>query len=178
MSKSIFTTLEEGSFEVVHIGNEVILDLPVWMEGLGEVFTDEEKMLEWARKNEILLPMLQTAIQAVLISLRAVARPGVKTYKNVNDFNQAIKLLGDDAPYYDKDSKKLTISKNIIADSVDAQDRVNDFVWKELKKPGEKKAISEDQALEALAKSGKSDEELLEMLMKKIAEKKSAEAGQ
>jgi hypothetical protein len=173
MAKSIFTTLEEGTFEVNHIGNEVILNLPEWMEELGEIFTDEEKMLEWAKSNEILLPMLQTAIQAVLISLRAVARPTSKTYKNLAAYKAAYNELSDVANYH-CDDKKLTISKNIVIDSQGAQARVDEFVWKELKKPGQTKVISEDAALEALAKSGKSDEELMEMLLAKIAAKKAA----
>lgn len=175
MAKSIFTTLEEGSFEVVHIGNEVILDLPQWMEGLNEVFESEEGMLEWAQDNEIVLPMLQTAVQAVLISLRAVARPTVKGYNSLHDYEiESAAHRSIEGENYTYNDKTLTISRNIIDDIVGCQDRVNDFVWKTVKKPGQVKVISEDQALEALAKSGKSDAELMAMLMAKIEAKKGA----
>lgn len=174
MAKSIFTTLEEGTLEVVHIGNEIIINLPEWFTEAGEVFESEEGMLKWAQDNEFLLPALQSAIQAKLIDIRAVARPTTKTYGSLEKFNEARAALKDPQNYHiDDRPTKLQISKNIIADKVNAQNRVYDHVWAQVKRPGAKTVISEDKALETLAASGKSDEELMELLRKKIEAKKA-----
>ena len=175
MAKSIWTTLEEGTFEVKHIGNEVILDLPEWFSEVNGIFDQEDKMVKWAMDNEIMLPALQSAVQAKLIDLRAVARPITKTYGSLEKFNEARELLADPENYHIDDRlSKLQISKNILADNVNAQDRVLDHVWKEVKKPGSGTVISEDKALETLAASGKTDEEIMALLVAKIAAKKAA----
>ena len=121
MAKSFHNIIAEGTIEVSHQGEDVTLNLPEWLKAANGLLEDEEKLLEWATEQEILLPALQSGIQKVIIDIRAAARPNIDT--------------------------KTGATKSIKADIENAQERIDNFVWKAVPKPGTKTKKSDAELL-------------------------------
>lgn len=119
MAKSFHSIISSGDIEVMHKGEEVALKLPAWLIAADGKLEDEAQLLKWAQEQEVLLPALQSAIQKVIIEIRASARPA------------------------DSEDKPISIISDIIA----AQERVDNFVWKATPKPGQSKAVLATDAL-------------------------------
>lgn len=140
-------------FDVQHEANTESFTLPSYLEGVGDILEDEDALVKWAQDHEIIHGLLHYGLQEMIIKLRQVARPPVKME-------------------FDKDlGKEVNIGKTINADKEDAQERINDFVIKPIKRPGTggtkiTKALNEQKAkmrtvLEGL---GKSEDEINELL--------------
>ncbi len=149
MAKSFHTIIEDGSFEVKHTpctivnGREVkgttetvTLDLPEWLACANGKLDNTDMLLQWAIDHEIILPALQSAIQKVIIDLRASARPCTDS--------------------------KTGASKSIVAEAKQAQDNIDNFVWKVVPRPG-----STDKNKALLANALQNDREKMAENMRK-----------
>jgi len=158
MAKSIFTTINEKEFLIRHEANEATFNLPEYLKDLTiEILEDEEKLLTWTQDYEILHGLLHYGLQELIIKLRQTARPPVKLETDTET------------------GKEINVGKSIIEDKIAAQQRINDFVIKPLKKPGSSAANKVTEALEKQQKKmrtvlkslGKSDDEI-EVLLEQL----------
>lgn len=114
MAKSFHTIISEGTIDVLHRGEEVTFELPEWIQELKGKLFDEEALLEWAKEYEVTVPVFHYFVKELLIAVRAVARPSVDT--------------------------KTDKSDSMIETSNKCQDRINEFILKEIPEPGQSKA--------------------------------------
>jgi hypothetical protein len=129
MAKSLYTTLEEGTFEVKHQHEYVTLELPQWIKRAGAHLDSEDDLIVWAEGHEVMHGLLHMGLQQAIIALRAAARPAVNA--------------------------KTGETKSIIDDREKAQKRVDEYVVKPIKKPGtSKKETTPEDALAVLRKAG------------------------
>ncbi len=149
MAKSIYTTLNEiNNFEITHGANTANFTLPSYLEGVRDILEDEEALIKWAMDHEIMHGLLHYGLQELLIKLRAVARPAAKYEKNSN----------------------VNIGLTINADKEAAQERINNFVIKPLKRPGTggtqttKLKAEKEKLVKVLKSMGKTDEEINNIL--------------
>ena len=110
MAKSFYTIIDEQEIEVLHQGEQVVLDLPSWIKEAKGLLEDEEELLKWAKDHGILHGLLHSGIQHEIIAIRAIARPSINA--------------------------KTGATKSILADRDKAQDRVSKYVCKAVPKPG------------------------------------------
>jgi len=83
MKENIFSIIEGGSITVRHNDTELSFNLPSWLTEASGSLEEEEGLLSWAQNNEILLPLMQKGLQALVIDLRACIRPSDKTIGKV-----------------------------------------------------------------------------------------------
>ena len=114
MAKSLFNTYEDGTMEVTHNGEEMLFELPEWMCEAGEILEDEDKLLEWAKKHNILLACFHSALAKTKIDFCAVVRP--------------TDIAGE------KKGEKIKVS--LIKDYDKAQKRADNFTIKPATRPG------------------------------------------
>lgn len=128
MAESLFATYENGQMEVTHNGEEAIFELPTWMKEAGKIIEDEEKLLEWAKEEGILLNTFHAAMAKWKIDFCQVVRP-------------------KDVPG-EKKGEKIKVS--LIEDIEAAQDRADKFKSKPASRPGTGGKTEEERAKEAL----------------------------
>lgn len=143
MAKSFHNIIKEGTFEVLHQGNEVTLNLPEWLTEAANQLNNEDDLLIWAQDNEILHGLLHMALQQLIIALRAKARPQVKAYSSPD------KITEKTEDGWIIDTVKCEVTKSIIADKNNAQIRIDDFVLKPVPAPG---TVSNKKVSEAIEK--------------------------
>ena len=114
MAKSLHTIIEEGTIDVLHVGEEVTFKLPYWVKELKGILFDRKALIRWAVRHEVFIPVFHYFIKELLIAIRATARPAtdVKTGK----------------------------SKSIIDTQEKCQERIDEFILKEIPLPGKSKA--------------------------------------
>ncbi len=119
MAKSFYTIIDEGTLDVMHQGEEVTLTLPEWVQELKGKLEDAEALLAWAKEYGVLLAMFHLAIQQLIIVLRAIARAKV--------------------------ALKTGATKSIIKHKDAAQERLDEFVLREISRPKESKSLKAKQ---------------------------------
>lgn len=130
MAKSLFDTIESGIMEVTHNGEEAIFDLPEWMKEAGAILENEEELLIWAKKHDILLNAFHAALAKWKIDFCAVVRP--------------TDLPGE------KKGEKIKVS--LIRDSENAQKRGDEFKSKPATRPGTGGSTKTKAEIETLTK--------------------------
>ena len=145
MAKSFYNILEEGKLEVNHKGNDVVFDLPSWLSEADGKLEDEAALLEWAKEYEVLHGLMHFGLQQLIIALRSAARPQVKVFRDV-DKAKAFMATIKDVENWHVNKSQDEFSKSIIADSEEAQDRIDGFSLKAVPKPGESKAKAKVKA--------------------------------
>ena len=130
MAKSFHSILKEKVIEVKHVGDEIKLNLPEWLTECSEFLMDEEKMLAWAKDNELLLGLIHNGIQKTIIDLRAKARPSIKTVKDISDYDK--EKMEEQGYIFDRG----TVTKRITHDKEKAQERIDNFILKPTPAPG------------------------------------------
>ncbi len=136
MAKSFHNIIKDGTFVVSHRGEDVTLTLPEWLSEAKDKLDDEKALTEWAKDNGVLHALLHAGIQQLIINLRAIARPPVNI----------------------KTDESLSIIVNIIA----AQERINEYIFKPVAKPGQASVTKIAKHLEGMTK-----EQVLELLATK-----------
>ena len=165
MAKSFHTILNEGIIEVSHLGEKETFELPEWLTGAKDILGDMEALVAWAQEEEVMHGLLHSGIQQEIIRIRAASRPTINSYADVNKYNEAIgKLVVKD--HFHMNDRDCQISKRLSCDTLDAQSRIDDYVCKEVKKPGgtKKAEVTTESAIEKLLSDGLTPEEI----MKKI----------
>lgn len=115
MGKSLFDTISESDqFEVGHNGETCFFSLPEWVKELDGILENEEALLKWGKENEVLHGLIHNGIAKLLIDLRAVARPVDKA----------------------GEKKGERIVQSLIDESENAQERLDNYVLKPIKRPG------------------------------------------
>lgn len=110
MAKSFHTIISEGTLEVDHKGETAVFELPPVLADLKGILMDKEALAIWVQSYEIELGVYHTAIQKIIIDVRAKARPATDV--------------------------KSGVSKSIVAEKVACQKRIDDFVIKPTLPPG------------------------------------------
>ena len=153
MAKSFHTIIDEGCFEVEHLGDLVTLELPDMFQDLKSKTEDVEFLRSWVRDNGIELAVYQCALQKRIIELRAIARSTVKKFKDHEIFDKEVKKITEPDDW-NIDRKNLELSLKIIADPK-AQDRLDQAKWTPVERPGTggKNAIKLDTQIETIAKT-------------------------
>ena len=178
MAESIHTTLKNQSYVVSHIGNELEVPLPKWLD-ITDI-TDVEKVEEWlaGKTAEERLGFYHAGFDSSIIKGRATTRPKVKTVNKIEEFELAIKDL-DLADWHVSRSKQ-TISKNILSDMDAAIERSLDWKPKAKLVPGSStpKAFSKGEenalkmSIEAMQGAGLDDGMILTTLGAKFDQAK------
>lgn len=146
MAKSFHTILNgNGSFEIDHQGETATLELPQVLKDLNGILMNKEALAEWIEVYEIELGVYHTAIQKIIIDVRAKARPAI-----------------------DKDGN----TKSIVTELESVQKRIDDFVIKPTLPPGSStpKAFGKGEesalkaAIEALKMAAMTDETIVDIL--------------
>ena len=136
MAKSFHTIIDDGFFEVDHKGDLVTLALPEMFQEIKGLTEDKTKLVEWIERNDIVLQVIQCAIQKRFIELRAIARPTVKKYKDLAGFEAALrKIPTNEVDDWNIDKKNLELSLKITADK-ESQSRLNEAKWTPVLRPG------------------------------------------
>lgn len=164
MAKSFHTILNEGTIEVKHLGEDATFDLPTWLTAASSILADEVALLEWAQEHEVLHGLLHSGIQQEIIRIRAAARPTIYSYADFDKYKAAIKLLSNVEDYHTNE-RDCQISMRLLKDDK-AQDRIDNYVCKEVKKPGttKKGEVTKTDAITALLKKGLSVEDILKVV--------------
>jgi len=78
MAENTFTTLaNRQGFKVTDKGTELTFTLPEWLP-TDEVYESEEALIDFCAHHEITHAIMQAGIRAMIIDLRACARPSGK----------------------------------------------------------------------------------------------------
>jgi len=150
MAKSFHNIISEGTLEVNHQGEDVVLDLPEWLKESKGILMDSELLVAWANEHEIIHGLLHAGIQKTIIDMRAKARPNVDIKSGKSD--------------------------SIVSDKDGAQDRIDDFVVKPTLPPGSStpKAFSKGEesalkmSIEAMQEIGMDNEAIVTALSTKF----------
>lgn len=171
MAKSLHTTMDEGTLDIVHQGEEVTVNIPDWILELRGHLFDKDHILAWLEEYDLVVPVTHYFIKELWIALRAKGRPVVKFFKDPDAYEKEKAELRHTGLYNFND-KDMSISLSLIKDKENAQKRINEFVLEPIEIPGQavsdkvSKAVQaeRDKMANAMRMAGLPEEQIQAML--------------